>query len=351
MRYLPLTDRRPPGDAGRDRRGLDRRSLRGCAARRRGSTASLDLPRAQGELEVERALARLAAKNCRAGSVPFFIGGGVYRHHVPAAVDHLIQRGEFLTSYTPYQPEMAQGTLQMLFEFQTQVALLTGMEVANASMYDGATACAEAVMMANRVTAPEEGDPVGRSASALPRGRRGPMRASSASRRSSRSPIPRRARISPPLIDGDTSCVVVQNPDFFGAGARLLGARRGLPRGGRAAGRRRHRDRLARRRQVAGRDGRRHRRRRGPVARQRAQFRRAACRASSPRASSIVRQMPGPARRRDRRRRRPARLGADPLDPRAAHPPREGDEQHLHQFRAVRARLHDPSGAARRGRA
>ena len=94
----------------------------------------------------------MAAKNIAAGSVPFFIGGGAYRHHIPAAVDHLIQRGEFLTSYTPYQPEVAQGTLQYLFEFQTQVALLTGMEVANASLYDGATACAEAVMMANRVT-------------------------------------------------------------------------------------------------------------------------------------------------------------------------------------------------------
>src|ERR1700692_528200 len=94
----------------------------------------------------------MAAKNVSAGSAPFFIGAGVYRHHVPAAVDHLIQRGEFLTSYTPYQPEVAQGTLQYLFEFQTQVALITGMDVANASMYDGATATAEAVMMANRVT-------------------------------------------------------------------------------------------------------------------------------------------------------------------------------------------------------
>src|SRR5262249_61561478 len=117
-----------------------------------GGGGRADLPLAQGELEVERAIARMAAKNTPAGSVPFFIGGGAYRHYVPAAVDHLIQRGEFLTSYTPYQPEVAQGTLQYLFEFQTQVALLTGMEVANASLYDGATACAEAVAMAHRVT-------------------------------------------------------------------------------------------------------------------------------------------------------------------------------------------------------
>ena len=81
----------------------------------------------------------MAAKNISAGSVPSFLGAGAYRHHVPASVDHLIQRGEFLTSYTPYQPEVTQGTLQYLFEFQTQVALITGMEVANASLYDGAT--------------------------------------------------------------------------------------------------------------------------------------------------------------------------------------------------------------------
>src|SRR6202040_1768833 len=87
-----------------------------------------------------------------AGAVPSFLGCGAYRHHVPAAVDYLVQRGEFLTSYTPYQPEIAQGTLQALFEFQTQVAMLTGMEVANASMYDGSTAAAEAVLMAHRIT-------------------------------------------------------------------------------------------------------------------------------------------------------------------------------------------------------
>ena len=111
-----------------------------------------DLPPHQGEIEVERALARLAARNVTAGSVPSFLGAGAYRHHVPASVDSLIQRGEFLTSYTPYQPEVSQGTLQYLFEFQTQVALITGMDVANASMYDGASGTAEAVLMANRIT-------------------------------------------------------------------------------------------------------------------------------------------------------------------------------------------------------
>jgi glycine dehydrogenase subunit 1 len=112
----------------------------------------VDLPRAQGEIEVHRHMQKLAEKNIPAGRTAFFLGAGAYRHHVPASVDHLIQRSEFLTAYTPYQPEIAQGTLQALYEFQSQVALLLDMEVANASMYDGSTACAEAAMMAARVT-------------------------------------------------------------------------------------------------------------------------------------------------------------------------------------------------------
>ena len=134
----------------------------------------VDLPPHPGELEVERALGRLAAKNRPAGAGPFFCGAGAYRHHVPASVDHIIQRSEFLTSYTPYQPEIAQGTLQVLFEFQTQVAALTGLPVANASMYDGSTACAEAVMMAARVTRRAQGGALRRPASALRRGLPGP---------------------------------------------------------------------------------------------------------------------------------------------------------------------------------
>jgi glycine dehydrogenase subunit 1 len=156
----------------------------------------------------------MAARNVAAGSVPFFIGAGVYRHHIPAAVDHLIQRGEFLTSYTPYQPEIAQGTLQYLFEFQTQVALLTGMEVANASLYDGATACVEAVMMANRIT--------GRR-NAILSGHLHPHYREVCETYArfvgfavdAQDPTPGSEDLAG-LIDRNTSCVVVQNPDFFG---------------------------------------------------------------------------------------------------------------------------------------
>ncbi len=114
--------------------------------------AVFDLPDHQGELAIERTFTGFAMQNLSPGCAPSFLGAGAYRHHIPAAVDALIQRGEFLTSYTPYQPEISQGTLQALFEFQTQVCLLTGMEVANASMYDAATGCAEAALMAARVT-------------------------------------------------------------------------------------------------------------------------------------------------------------------------------------------------------
>ena len=151
MRYLPLT----PDDRSAMLAAIGAKSIDDLfvdvpeAARREGF---VDLPRVAGELEVERALGAMAGKNVAAGSVPFFCGAGAYRHHVPATVDHVIQRSEFLTSYTPYQPEIAQGTLQYLYEFQTQVANLTGMPVANASLYDGSTAMAEGVLMATRVT-------------------------------------------------------------------------------------------------------------------------------------------------------------------------------------------------------
>ncbi len=214
MRYLPLT----PRDRGEMLAAIGVDSIEALfadvpeAARLDGL---VDLPRAMGEIEVERAISRLAAQNLAAGSAPFFVGGGAYRHHVPAAVDHLIQRGEFLTSYTPYQPEVSQGTLQYLFEFQTQVALLTGMEVANASLYDGATACAEAVMMANRVT--------GRKQAALSGGVHPHYREACETYArfvgfevDARDPAPGADEDLARLVGPDTSCVVVQNPDFWG---------------------------------------------------------------------------------------------------------------------------------------
>ncbi|WP_339930164.1 aminomethyl-transferring glycine dehydrogenase subunit GcvPA [uncultured Brevundimonas sp.] len=151
MRYLPLTsDDRTAMLAAIGVKSID--DLFVDVPKSAQRDGFVDLPRVAGEMEVERALSALASKNVAAGSVPFFCGAGAYRHHVPATVDHVIQRSEFLTSYTPYQPEIAQGTLQYLYEFQTQVANLTGMEVANASLYDGSTAMAEGVLMATRVT-------------------------------------------------------------------------------------------------------------------------------------------------------------------------------------------------------
>lgn len=110
-----------------------------------------NLPNFQGEIEVEKILTAQAEKNRTAASGPFFLGAGCYKHHIPSTVDYLIQRSEFLTSYTPYQPEISQGTLAVIFQFQSIVALLTGMEIANASMYDGATSMSEACLMALRI--------------------------------------------------------------------------------------------------------------------------------------------------------------------------------------------------------
>jgi glycine cleavage system P protein (glycine dehydrogenase) subunit 1 len=176
--------------------------------------ARFDLPAHAGEIEVERAFLKLAGLNVSAASQPFFCGAGAYRHHVPSSVDHLIQRSEFLTSYTPYQPEIAQGTLQVLFEFQSQVAALTGMEVANASMYDGSTATAEAMLMAHRLT--------GRNRAILS-GNLHPHYADTvktiaglANQIVVAPPQPGREEDFAALVDDNTSCVVVQNPDVFG---------------------------------------------------------------------------------------------------------------------------------------
>jgi glycine dehydrogenase subunit 1 len=116
----------------------------------------LDLPSSLAESELTAFLGRAQKRNVNAEDVSLFLGAGAYRHFSPALIDHLISRGEFSTSYTPYQPEVSQGTLQAIFEFQTMIAMLTGMDIANASMYDGASALAEAVIMAERVTRKRE---------------------------------------------------------------------------------------------------------------------------------------------------------------------------------------------------
>lgn len=151
MRYLPLND--ADRRAMLDKIGVDHiDDLFRDVPKSALLDKPVDLPSHASERQVERLIGAYAEANLCAGKVPFFLGAGAYRHHVPASVDHIIQRGEFLTAYTPYQPEIAQGTLQYLFEFQTQVARLYGMDVANASLYDGSTACLEAILMASRVT-------------------------------------------------------------------------------------------------------------------------------------------------------------------------------------------------------
>ena len=174
-----------------------------------------DLPYHASEMRVEGIISGLAGKNMSAVDAPFFIGAGAYHHHVPASVDHIIQRSEFLTSYTPYQPEVSQGTLQYLYEFQSQVAMLLGMDIANASMYDGSTATAEAVLMAHRLTRREK---------AVLSGGLHPQYTDvvrtiaeySETKLVELAPGPQLAKSIIDAIDDETSCVVVQNPDFFG---------------------------------------------------------------------------------------------------------------------------------------
>jgi glycine dehydrogenase subunit 1 len=226
MRYLPLT----PEDRRQMLATIGARTIDDLfvdvpeEARLAGPIEGL--PHHQGELQVERALKRMASRNLAAGDHPFFLGCGAYRHHVPASVDHLIQRGEFLTSYTPYQPEIAQGTLQYLFEFQTQVARLLGMEVANASMYDGSTAMTEAIFMARRVT--RRGKTI-LSCGVHPHYIRAAETLCRFTGDQLITGVPTLC-CTPPTddfqdiidhVDSDTSAVVVQNPDIFGHVADL----------------------------------------------------------------------------------------------------------------------------------
>ena len=179
---------------------------------------SLNLPEAQSEAGILRKFTRAAEANRHAGNTRCFLGGGTYHHFVPAVVDYVISRGEFLTAYTPYQPEIAQGTLQALFEFQTMIARLTGMEVANASMYDAATAVAEAALMARRVTRKSR---IVMAGSVNPRYRA--VTENYLSRQEGKYVAVPTNEFGTDLdavieaIDDQTACVIVQYPDFYGS--------------------------------------------------------------------------------------------------------------------------------------
>jgi len=177
----------------------------------------VDLPPGEDEDTVRRSLAAVAERNLTLSSRPSFLGAGVYRHLQPALVDSVLSRAEFFTSYTPYQPEISQGTLQVIFEFQTLICQLTGCDVANASLYDGATSVVEAVLFAhrvlrgkrNRVLAAETVHPVYRSVLdtyAAPLGLEVVV-----------VPPGSDGRIDPDrLRDEQACCVVVQSPSFLG---------------------------------------------------------------------------------------------------------------------------------------
>ncbi len=176
----------------------------------------LEIPRQMGESEIVDYFKNAAARN--ASGYASFLGAGAYRHYRPVVIDALVQRGEFLTSYTPYQPEITQGTLQAIFEFQTMICELTGMEIANASMYDGSTGAAEAVMMAVRVT--------GRSSALVAKTVHPEYREVLATYAQHQN-IDKRVlaygedgRVDLKALDAaltdQTACVLVQSPNFFG---------------------------------------------------------------------------------------------------------------------------------------
>ena len=176
----------------------------------------LNVPRQHGESEIIERFRAYAENN--ATGYASFLGAGVYRHYKPVIIDSLVQRGEFLTSYTPYQPEISQGTLQAMFEFQTMICELTGMEIANASMYEGSTGAAEAIMMAVRVT--------GRNAAVIARTVH-PEYREVVQTYATHQEIPQTevgyasngrvdmAALAAAITD-DTACVLIQSPNFFG---------------------------------------------------------------------------------------------------------------------------------------
>ena len=310
---------------------------------------SLELPDGKPETEVYDRLSGLAQRNAHAEAETSFLGAGMYDHYVPALVDAIIGRSEFLTPYTPYQPEISQGGLQVMFEFQTAMSELTGLPVSNAAMYEGPSAVASAAYLAIGAT--------GRKKFVASRGVHPHSRESLVTYGAGYGT----ELVEVPLVDGvtdaaaladaiddDTAAVFLQQPNFLGgvedieplgAKAKEKGALVVVACDPIALS-------ILRPPGECGADiasG------RGPAARQPPRLRRPFLRlllrdrgAHPPHA--------GPHRRRDDRRRRPPRLRAHPPDPRAAHPPREGDARHLHRPGAQCAGGDGPSGLARQAR-
>lgn len=205
MRYLPLTkENRKEMLSAIGAASVD--DLYASVPKDIMSNSTYDLPDHKSEAEVESILASYANQNIPSSSVPSFLGAGCYFHHVPASVDYIIQRSEFLTAYTPYQPEIAQGTLKAIFQFQTIIANLTGQEVANASMYDGATATAEAALMSMRVKK-------GRN-KILIAGNLNPQYEEVVKTYLRNFDVEVKHSDAP---DENTACVIQQSPDFYGS--------------------------------------------------------------------------------------------------------------------------------------
>ena len=306
------------------------------------------MPRQQAESEIVDYFRAAGEKN--ATGYASFLGAGAYRHYRPVIIDSLVQRGEFLTSYTPYQAEITQGTLQAIFEFQTMIAELTGMDVANASMYDGSTGAAEAVMMAVRVTGRHKAVV---ASTVHPEYRE--VLATYAKHQGLPATLvgydPETGRVDLAALDAavteETAAVLVQSPNFFGViedipaiaeiahakGALLIvsiaeAVSLGIVRPPVEA----------------------------DIVTMEAQSFGVALSYGGPFCGVIAAKEQyrapdaGTARRADGRRGRESRLCFDAGHARATYPPREGDLEHLHQSGAGRADGDDLSGRLRQGR-
>jgi len=218
MRFLPHTE--ADRKAMLDSMGMDSMSelFADIPSEFHVEEGNLNLPDALSEAGIVSKFTKASEQNRHAGNTRCFLGGGTYHHFVPAVVDYVISRGEFLTAYTPYQPEISQGTLQTLFEFQTMIARLTGMDVSNASMYEAATATAEAALMARRVTRKSK---VVMAGSVNPRYRS--VTQNYLSRLDGAYVEVEMGGFGTDLskviaeIDAQTACVIVQYPDFYGS--------------------------------------------------------------------------------------------------------------------------------------